>query len=271
MAIEIVFIGAGNATEALLAGLLSAGLYSPQSMLAVEINAARRAQLEKHYGLAMAEAIGPEVRGTPVVLLAVKPQNATETLEQLAPQLSPEQLVLSIVAGRPSDSIRERLGGHARVVRVMPNLAMQVQRAVTAIGIGPHTTPEDVAVARRILAAVGDVVEVEEELLDAVTAVSGSGPGYVFLLMEALMEAALAQGLSADVARTLVVETFYGASLLVRESGEEPAVLRRRVCSPGGTTLCGIGVFEDKNIFGIFRQAVQAATTRSAELGAEHR
>ncbi|MBE7561061.1 pyrroline-5-carboxylate reductase [bacterium] len=271
MSKQIVFIGAGNATEAFLGGMLSDGLYRPEEILAVEINPARREHIGRQFGIALEEDIGPAIRGIPVVFLAVKPQNVTEALDLCAPHLSQDQLVISIVAGRPSDSIRERLGGHRRVVRVMPNLALQVRCAVTAIGVGPHTTAEDVAAARKILSTVGAVVEVEEGLLDAVTAVSGSGPGYVFLLMEALMEAALAQGLSADVARTLVVETFYGASCLIRKLGDEPAVLRRRVCSPGGTTLRGIGVFEDSNIFGIFRQAVEAAARRSAELGDEHR
>ena len=268
---EIIFIGAGNASEAFIAGILQDGLHHPEEMLAVEVNPARREVVEQRYGVVTVGEIGPEIGGAPIVFLAVKPQNCGAALDECSPYLAGGQRLLSIVAGRTAASIRERLIPEVRVVRAMPNLAMQVRASVTALGVDFQTTGEDLSAARRVLECVGTVIEVEEELLDAVTAVSGSGPGYVFMLMEALLEAALAEGLSAEAARILVVETFLGASKLVSELGAEPAVLRRRVCSPGGTTLAGIGVLEDSNIFGIFRHMVQAARKRATELGQETR
>jgi pyrroline-5-carboxylate reductase len=270
MIAEIVFIGAGNAAEAFFGGIFSDGLHTPDQVHAVEHNPERKKYIEGKFDIVVHESIGECIRNVPIVFLAVKPQNASDALDACAPHMQDSQLVISIVAGRSSDSIRQRLGGHQKVVRVMPNLAMQVRRGVTVMGIRHHTSDEDLARARRVLETVGVVAEVDENLIDAVTAVSGSGPGFVFLMMEALMEAALAQGLDARTARVLVVETFLGSSKLISELGEEPAVLRRRVCSPGGTTLEGIGVFEDSNIFGIFRKAIAAATRRASELGKEH-
>jgi pyrroline-5-carboxylate reductase len=174
--------------------------------------------------------------------------------------------VLSILAGAPAATVREALGGRARVVRVMPNTPALVGRGMTALAPGPETTADDRAFARAFFGAVGTVIEIDEARMDAFTAVAGSGPAYVFLLAEALAAAGAAAGLDAADALLAARETIAGAGVLLGGSAEEPAALRRRVTSPGGTTVAALAVFEDAGLREIVARAVLAARDRGAEL-----
>lgn len=264
---KVSFIGGGNMAAAIIGGLIASGA-QPADIEVVEINADARGQLaarfgvETHTDLAQAHLHG-------LIVLAVKPQSLPEVAASLSSRLS-TQLMISIAAGVRVADLSRWLGGHGQIVRAMPNTPALVQAGITGL-----FAPDSVAQAARsqaetVLRAVGGVVWVDNETeLDAVTAVSGSGPAYVFYCIESLEAAAAAQGLSAATARQLALQTFFGAAKLALESGEEPALLRSRVTSKGGTTERGIAALEAAAVKPAFAQAVDAASRRSAELGDE--
>jgi pyrroline-5-carboxylate reductase len=257
-------IGAGNMAEAILGGLLRAGL-ARQKLLAADPDPVRRAHVSKALGVRTTADNAEVARACEVVVLAVKPQQlaaATATLP-----LDARPLWLSIVAGATLASLRQKLGADARVVRSMPNTPALVSAGISAISGAPDLPADDLDRAEAVLSAVGRVVRVPEPLLDAVTGVSGSGPAYVFLFIEALAEAAVREGIPPAVARELALETVLGAARLARETGEAPDVLRQRVTSPGGTTVAGIAALEAAGLRSAIAAAVRAATARSRELG----
>lgn len=264
---KVSFIGGGNMAAAIIGGLIASGA-QPADIEVVEINADARGQLaarfgvETHTDLARAHLHG-------LIVLAVKPQSLPEVAAGLATRLS-TQLVISIAAGVRVADLSRWLGGHGQVVRAMPNTPALVQAGIAGLYAPTAVNQAARSQAERVLRAVGGVVWVENEIqLDAVTAVSGSGPAYVFYCIESLEAAAVAQGLSPATARQLALQTFFGAAKLALESGEEPAVLRQRVTSKGGTTERGIAVLETAAVKSAFAQAVDAASHRSAELGDE--
>ena len=264
---KISFIGGGNMAAAIIGGLVASGA-QPADIEVVEVNADARAQLAARYGVVTHTDVS-QARLHDLVVLAVKPQTLPEVAAALAPRLA-GQLVLSIAAGVRVADLARWLGGHERIVRAMPNTPALMQAGITGLyapaGVNPHGRSQ----AEAILRAVGGVAWVEDEVqLDAVTAVSGSGPAYVFYCIESLEAAAIAQGLPASVARQLALQTFFGAAKLALESGEEPAVLRQRVTSKGGTTERGIAALEAAAVKRAIGQAVEAASRRSAELGDE--
>jgi pyrroline-5-carboxylate reductase len=257
-------IGAGNMAEAILAGLLRAGL-RPDQLVAADPDAARRAHVAARLGVRTTTDNAEVARACELVVLAIKPQHLESAAATLPRDARP--LYLSIVAGAPLARLAGLLGPGARIARSMPNTPALISAGISALAGAPGLTSADLDRAERVLAAVGRVVRVPEPLLDAVTGLSGSGPAYVYLFIEALTEGGIREGLPADVARELSVETVLGAARLVRESGEEPAVLRARVTSAGGTTVAGLAALEDagfqRSVFG----AIRAATARSKELG----
>lgn len=261
---RIVFIGAGNMTEALVKGLRAAGV--PGSRLCVtDVRPERLAWFREQFDVAGASDNAAASAGADVIVLAVKPQQFGEVVPSLR-GASSRALFVSIAAGIPTARIEDSLGGAARVVRVMPNTPALVGAGVSALCAGARAEEADLAKAERILQAVGRTVRVPESLMDAVTAVSGSGPAYVFRVMEAMEAAAIRQGLPADVARTLVVETVAGAGRLARESGRAPADLRAQVTSKGGTTEAALRVLEARDLGGAFDAAIEAAAARAREL-----
>ena len=264
---KVSFIGGGNMATAIIGGLIASGT-QPADIEVVEINADARAQLAARFGVATYSDVS-QARLHALVVLAVKPQSLPEVAATLASRLS-GQLVVSIAAGVRVGDLARWLGGHERIVRAMPNTPALVQAGVTGLYAPPVVRQEARSQAEAVLRAVGGVVWVgDEPQLDAVTAVSGSGPAYVFYCIESLEAAALEQGLAPATARQLALQTFFGAAKLALESGEEPAVLRQRVTSKGGTTERGIAALEAASVKLAIGQAVGAASRRSAELGDE--
>lgn len=254
----IAFIGAGNMGEALIRGLLANKVLPASSIIAFDIRPERLDELRAAFGIRT---------GTPeadILVLAVKPQQMSAAVSSHVRQ--PSSLIISIAAGITTSRLEKELGGEPRVIRVMPNTPALLGAGAAAISKGRYATEEDVQTAEAILKAVGITVRIEEELLDAVTALSGSGPAYVFYVAEAMIQAGIKQGLSPEIARTLAVHTVFGASILMAQTGDDPAELRRKVTSPGGTTEAALKVMSDRKLAEIFSEAIAAAAKRGREL-----
>lgn len=245
---------------ALVGGLIHGG-WQPSSITVVEIDASKRAALEADYGVTTSNS----VVNADGALIAVKPSDAVAVCASAVAAGVPR--ILSIAAGVSVAALEKAAGSTAAVVRAMPNTPALVREGVTAICGSTSCGEDDFAWAESLLSAVGVVVRVPESHMDAVTAVAGSGPGYLFLMAEALLDAAIAQGLPNDVANTLVRQLFRGAGVLLSDSTESPATLRERVTSPNGTTAAGLAEFESAGLREIVNKAVGAAAARSAEIG----
>ncbi len=252
--------------EALVAGLLDAD-FEPDSVAVAEIDPDRRRVLEDDYpGIRVVPSPAWAVPDADVVIVALKPQHVAPALEASAPSLGEHTLVLSIAAGITIAELEAAAPGRP-VIRAMPNTPAVVRRGVSAIAAGTDATESDLERAERLLGAVGIVVRVPEKMLDAVTGLSGSGPAYVFLLAEALIEGGVLNGLPRDIATTLVEQTIFGAGALLVDSDDGPEALRAAVTSPGGTTAAGLRALEQGSMRGALLDAVTAATERSRELG----
>lgn len=264
---RIVFIGAGNMAEALVRGLLAAGVARAGDVSVTDIAPARLEHFRARYGVVGGSDNAAAARTADTLVLAVKPQQLAAACAELAGALARNPLVISIAAGIPTARIEQWLGGAARVVRAMPNTPALVGAGVTAIAPGRLATDDDLDRAERLLGAAGTVVRVAESAMDAVTAVSGSGPAYVFYLAEAMREAAARLGLAPEVADALVRRTILGAGrLLEAESATPPEELRRRVTSKGGTTEAAVSVLEERRVREAFVAAITAAAARAKEL-----
>jgi pyrroline-5-carboxylate reductase len=258
---ELTFVGGGNMGSAIVSGLLKAE-WSPSSITIVESSAERRVELERMFpGVRMAAEIG---RCTAAVI-AVKPGAAANVCGELA--RAGAQRVLSIAAGVSVDALQREAGNDCVVVRSMPNTPALVGEGVSAICGSERATKDDLAWAKSILGAVGTVVEVEERLIDAVTAISGSGPAYLFLFAEALIEAGRQHGLPLEIADALVRQLLVGSGRLLQESGENPAELRRKVTSPNGVTAAAIATLEEHGFRDAVFETVRSAVQRSREMG----
>jgi pyrroline-5-carboxylate reductase len=265
---NITFIGGGNMAGALITGLLQKG-FDPAAIGVVEISAESRAQLSEIFGVATYEEISAAAVAADIIVLAVKPQQLHGVAVQLQGHLG-DKLIISIAAGVRSADLSGWLGGHGVIVRAMPNTPAMVLAGVAGLYALPGVPEHQRRQAETILGAVGTTLWTErEEQMDAITAISGSGPAYVFLLIEALQEAAVKLGFTPDQARTLSQETFRGAAKLASQSSEDAATLRARVTSKGGTTERAILVMEAAGVKRIIAQAAQAACERSRELGDE--
>ncbi|NJC88110.1 MAG: pyrroline-5-carboxylate reductase [Desulfuromonas sp.] len=262
----IGFIGGGNMAEALIKGLLAQG-HPADRILVADPSPERQALLrEVHKVTVLADNLAVAA-GCRLLVLAIKPQMAATVVPELAGAVTAEHLTVSILAGTATATLERLLGGAARVVRAMPNTPALVGCGATALCAGGSATPADLEAAAALFRAVGSVSTVSEAQMDAVTGLSGSGPAYVFSVIEALAAGGVKEGLPNDVALELATRTVLGAAKLVAESGEEPAALRQKVCSPGGTTLAGLTALEDGDLKGTLVEAVARATRRSKELG----
>ena len=260
------FIGGGNMAEAIIKGLLTGGVPSGNIMAAEPIEQ-RKAYLSEHYRI---ETTGNNCDAAvygDIVILAVKPQTCLEALSALDKKSTERKLFISIMAGIPTITIENELAKIARVIRVMPNTPALVLEAASAVAPGTNATEDDLSLALEIFNLLGTANTVQEKLLDAVTGLSGSGPAYVFTFIEALSDAGVKNGLPRDVATRLAAQTVYGSAKMVLETGEHTALLKEKVTSPGGTTIAGMHVLEKEGFRGIVMTAVDAATTRSTELG----
>jgi pyrroline-5-carboxylate reductase len=273
---RILFVGGGNMAGAMIGGLVDNGVAAERIAVVEPAAAARQALGERRPGLvtfAGAGDIGDET-GFDVVVLAVKPQHAGEALAACRALLGrqPQALLLSIAAGLRVDLLVSMSGGHRRVIRAMPNTPSLIGQGISGLFAPPDAAPGDLEIARAILSATGDVVAVgDEQLIDTVTAVSGSGPAYAFYLIEAMTEAGVSGGLDQASARALASHTVKGAALLALASEEAPEVLRARVTSPGGTTAAAVAVLERRQVKASVIEAVAAAALRSRELSDEAR
>jgi pyrroline-5-carboxylate reductase len=268
---RIAILGAGKIGEALLAGLLSTGWRTSEEIVVTGRREERMAELGERYGVTATLSNSEAVARAAVVVIAVKPQDFDVLLGEVAPLISAEQTVLSVAAAIPTAMIEQRLADGVPVVRAMPNTPATVHEGVAGVCAGSHADDEHVALAEEVLAHVGRVVRVPERYMDAVTAVSGSGPAYFALLAEAMIEAGILLGLSRETTTTLVVQTMFGTAKLLRDENIHPVELREAVTSPGGTTIVAIRELEQAGVRAAFLNAIQAAMDRSRELAAgEH-
>jgi pyrroline-5-carboxylate reductase len=263
---RICVLGAGKAGEALVAGLLSSGWAQPGEIVATARRQERLDELSERYGIETTLANAEAVKGAQVVVIAVKPQDIEALLSELYGALEPAQTVLSIAAAIPTTLIESQLGDAVAVVRAMPNTPVTVREGMAGVAAGAHASEADVALAEEVLGSVGRSVRVDEAYMDAVTAVSGSGPAYFALLAESMIEAGILLGLSREVATDLVVQTMLGTAKLLRDEGMHPVELREMVTSPGGTTISAIRELEQAGVRAAFLNAMQAAMQRSREL-----
>jgi pyrroline-5-carboxylate reductase len=270
----IAILGAGSMGRAILSGLVKPGVLVDGGVRVTNRSSVRAAELADLPGV---DAIATEddqdanlkaVAGAGIVLVAVKPGMVPALLEEIAGALEPGAIVVSVAAGVTIATFESLLPASVAVVRSMPNTPAIVGRAVTGVSSGTRSTPDDVAMVRRLFGTVGEVVEVRESQLDALSTISGSGPAYVFFLIEQLTATAIDKGFTPDEARALVNGTFLGAAELLVSSGEAPGELRRKVTSPNGTTERAIGVLEGADLKGLFDRATDAALARARELAA---
>jgi pyrroline-5-carboxylate reductase len=264
---KIAFIGGGNMGEAMLSAILGRKLSLPRSISVSDISEARRQYLEQKYGVAVTGDNRQAINKGDVVVLAIKPQNLAEVMAELNGQLKPAQLVLSIVAGAKINTLCRGLN-HSCVVRAMPNTPAQIGEGMSVWTATVEVTEQQKGWAGSILGAMGKEIYVDDEkYLDMATAVSGSGPAYVFLFVEALVDAARHIGLPRDMAQELVLETLLGSGHFLQKSGKEPSELRRMVTSPGGTTAEALLQLERGEFTELVRQAVEAAYNKAKRLG----
>src|SRR6185503_4440207 len=262
----IGFVGAGNMAEAMIRGLLRGKVFAPEEVSASGPREERMRELREGYGI-QATTENKVPAAAEIVVLSVKPQILSRVLDEVADTISADALVISIAAGVPVTAIQARLASGTRVVRAMPNTPALVDAAATAIAGGEHARESDLADAKRIFDAVGLTVILEESQLDAVTGLSGSGPAYVFLILEALSDAGVKVGLSRRTAQLLAAQTVLGSAKLLLETNEHPGRLKDMVTSPGGTAITGLHTLEHGGVRTTLMNAVEAATRRSRELG----
>jgi pyrroline-5-carboxylate reductase len=261
------FLGAGNMGEALIKGLLAAKLVPAKAIFATDVRPERLKELDRQYGIQVSSDNAELVRSADIVILAVKPQIMDAVASEIAPVVTRRKLLISIAAGVATEKIRARLPRDSRLIRVMPNTPALVLEGATAIAKADGLEPDDLDVAREIFAAVGRVVVLGEELIDAVTGLSGSGPAYVAVVIESLADGGVRMGLDRSTAMTLATQTVLGAAKLLLETGLHPGALKDMVSSPGGTTIAGIAALEEGGLRTTFIKAVERATQRSRELG----
>ena len=263
----IAFIGAGNMAGALIRGLISTGTVSSDRIIAADPDEARLRSLETELEIGVTGDNAEAVKKATVVVLATKPQVLPQVLGGLATAMGPDTLLISIAAGISTGMIERAFPDGARVVRTMPNTPALVGAGATAIAAGSHATDDDLGLAETLFRSVGISVRVPEDQIDAVTGLSGSGPAYVFAMIEALRDAGAREGLPEETALRLASQTVFGAARLLLDGDEAPEVLRDRVTSPGGTTRAGLDALAAAGFSDAIVGAVRAATRRSVELG----
>jgi len=264
---RIGFIGAGRMAEALIRGVVSAGALRPEAIQAYDVDAGRLQTLAAELGIVPAAGNAEAARGADLVVLATKPRVAPAALEQARPGLAAGQTVVSLAAGVKIADLVALLPEGVGLVRVMPNTPCQVGAGMTVLAANSPATPEGMALAQALFDCCGETELLPESAFDAVTALSGSGPAYVFLLIEAMADGGVQAGLPREAAQRLAVQTALGAAALVARSGRHPAQLRDMVASPGGTTIAALAALEAGGVRAAVMQAVMAAARRSAELG----
>jgi pyrroline-5-carboxylate reductase len=265
---QIGFIGGGQMAEALIRGIIASGLYSKENILVAEPNDFRRNHLEKVYSVRTYPHNHTVFEACRLIILAVKPQTMKSLLEDCRERVRPEHILITVAAGLPISFYIRTIGkSETKIIRVMPNTPALVLEGASALSRNENVLEEELRLAEEIFLAVGEIVVLDEVHLDAVTGLSGSGPAYVFSFVEALVDAGVKAGLTRVVSEKLALQTISGSIKLLRESGEHPAALRGKVTSPGGTAITALHVLEKVGFHGIIMDIVEAAVTRSRQLG----
>jgi pyrroline-5-carboxylate reductase len=263
---RIAILGAGRIGEALIRGLLSSGWRDAADIRASTRREARVAELRERHGIEATRSNAEAAAGAALVVIAVKPQDLDTLLGEIGPLIRPEQTVLSVAAAIPTAAIERHLDPGVPVVRAMPNTPATVHQGIAGVCAGAHAQEEHLTLAEEALRHLGGVVRVSEPYMDAVTAVSGSGPAYFALLAEAMIEAGILLGLAREIATQLVVQTMLGTGMQLRDEKLHPVELREMVTSPGGTTIAAIRELEQAGVRAAFLNAIQAAMERSKQL-----
>ena len=265
--LKIGFLGAGKMASALAKGIIRAGLATPRQIIASDPNQAAAAAFQKETGCTTTTSNSEVLAFGSVVILAVKPDQVPGVLDEARDHFTSDHLLISIAAGIRLATLESSLGAEARVIRVMPNTPALVGASASAYALGQAAQPRDGELAKRLLSAIGVAFELKEPLLDGVTGLSGSGPAYVYLIIEALSDGGVAAGLPRVVATQLAAQTLLGGARMVLETGMHPGALKDMVTSPGGTTIEGIHELEKGNLRGTLISAVRAAAEKSKKLG----
>ena len=263
---RLAVLGAGKMGQALLGGLLASGWRRPEDIIATGRSKERLEKVAEAHGVATTTDNAAAVAGAEIVVVAVKPQDMEALLSEVSSEITTDQTLLSFVAAISTDFIERRLEHQVPVVRAMPNTPSVVHEGMAGISAGKYAGDDNLDLARDVLGHVGRVVTVEEEYLDAVTAISGSGPAYFALLAEAMIEAGILLGLSREISTDLVIQPMLGSAKMLRDEKMHPVELREMVTSPGGTTTRAIRVLEQSGVRAAFLNAIQAAMERSQEL-----
>lgn len=266
---KIAVLGAGKIGEALIGGLLSSGWRQPTDIAASARRKERCAELQERYGIGVGQSSAEAASGAALVVLAVKPQDIEPLLREIVDAIKPDQTILSVASAISTSRIEAMLPSGVPVCRAMPNTPSMVHEGIAGLCAGAHADDAHVTLAEEALAHLGAVVRVAEEDMDAVTAVSGSGPAYFALLAESMIEAGILLGLSREISTRLVVQTMFGTAKQLRDQRMHPVELREMVTSPGGTTIAAIRELETAGVRAAFLNAIQAAMNRARELGAE--
>jgi pyrroline-5-carboxylate reductase len=263
---RVAFLGAGKMGEALVSGLIRAGGRSPDEIMVTARREERARELSERHGVASTLSNQEAASWAPTLVLTVKPQDMEDLLDQVGSAVAEEHLVISFAAGIRTSFIEHRLTARVPVVRVMSNVPVLVDEAMSVVSPGGYAEDKHLAVAEELLGYVGRVIRLSEVHQDAVTATSGSGPAYFALLAEAMIDACILLGLSRDVATELIVQTMLGSAKMLRDTGKHPVEIREMVTSPGGTTIAAIRQLEQDGVRAAFLNAIDAARKRSAEL-----
>lgn len=265
---KIAFIGTGNMGEAIVSGLLVSGSSEPKNIICTDISESKLADIKSKYKVRTTVSNIKAVKEADIVIYAVKPQIMATVLSETAAKLDMSKLVISIAAGVPLAAMETCVNKDLRLIRVMPNIAAFVKESATAIAAGEHATKEDISLAMQIFNSIGKSIFLKENyLMDAITGLSGSGPAYIFLIVDALADAGVKMGLSRQEAIFLSTQTILGAAKLLQETQEHPGQLKDKVTSPGGTAIAGLATLENGGLRTTLINAVEAATNRSKELG----
>jgi pyrroline-5-carboxylate reductase len=266
----VFFLGAGSIGEAMISGMLASQLLTPQKITISNRKKPERLQmLHDRYGVCISQDKKSDIQRSDIVILAIKPFDIVAALREIAPAIDAHHLIISVVAGASTQVIEESLPVSVPVIRAMPNTSSIVQASATAISPGRWATPSSVAMAKELFAAMGICSVVDESLLPAVTGLSGTGPAYIYYIVEALLEAGLLCGLDKVTCQELLLQTVFGAGKMLQDTGRDPAELRRQVTSPRGTTMAAMDVLDQAGIKHVIIQAVQRATQRALEMAEE--
>lgn len=269
---QIGFLGAGSIVEAMLSGIMKKQLLAPDRIFVTNRNNQERLDLLADcYGVHTTQDKMDVIRSADILILAMKPKDAAEALQELCGTVHSGQLVISVIAGVSTTLIGEWLGVNCPIIRTMPNTSSAVGLSATGIAANDFVTEEQLQLATRLFEAIGSVYTVAEEELDIVTGLSGSGPAYIYYLVEAMVGAGATAGLNREMARQLTLQTLLGAAHMLLDTSEEPALLRKKVTSPGGTTQAGLEVLESYQFQEAVTSAILRATERSREMGAQYR